>query len=91
MVAAVEDPAREIEDALHGAGHAGRDRLHTASQRLLSGALDEQVQMVALHGVVHDAEATALADLPQAHAQLASDDERKPWDNEYVLSSGVRC
>ena len=73
MVAAVEHGAREPEGALGRAGHPGRDRLHPAPEGLLARALDEQVQVVALHGVVHDAEAAALAGLAQARAQLAQE------------------
>jgi hypothetical protein len=71
VVTAVQHPAREAERALGRAGHPGRDRLHSAPEGLLAGALDEQVQVVALHRVVDDPEATALAGLSQARAQLA--------------------
>jgi hypothetical protein len=71
VIAAVEHRARESERALGRARHPGRDRLHPTPEGLLAGALDEQVQVVALHRVVHDAEATALAGLSETWAQLA--------------------
>ena len=65
VVAAVEHRPAAPADAVHGAGETGADALHAAGERVLAVCFDDQVHVVALERVVHDAEAAALARLGQ--------------------------
>lgn len=49
-----------FENAVHGFGDADGQRLHATSERDRVARLDDQVQMVRLHGEVDEAEAVAL-------------------------------
>jgi hypothetical protein len=57
VVAVGEDPAAPGEGLVPAAGQADRQALHAARQRGVIVGLDDEVEVVALEGVVQDAEA----------------------------------
>src|SRR4029453_2679808 len=61
VVAVGEDPASPREDAIHAAREARGDRLHPAREIPRARRLDEQMEMIDLHRVVHEPESPALA------------------------------
>ena len=64
-----EDRSSPAHDAVQGAGHANLQALHGARERELVGRLDDEVDVVPLHGEVNEAEAkpgaTAFESAPQ--------------------------
>lgn len=61
LVAVDEDTAPAPPEPVQSAGHADREPLQAARQGGPAGAFDDQVQMIRLHAVVHQAKAAALA------------------------------
>jgi len=70
-----------MKDAIRSTRQSRTDGLHAASQRQTMRRLDEQMHVVRLKRIVHDAEVAALAGL--AEASFESADElrgTKRWD-----------
>ena len=61
VVAIGEHGAGAVHQLVEGARHPHLEPLHRAAQRLRVGRLDDAVDVVALHGELHQAEAEALA------------------------------
>ncbi len=57
MISVCKDTPAPREDTVHGAGEADHESLHAADQGLAAVCLDEEVQVIALYGEVHQAEA----------------------------------
>lgn len=73
MIASIEHSTVSAERAMHCMSQPLADGLHAPTERLLPGGLDDQVRVIPLHGVMHDAELPALASLPQARSELAEE------------------
>src|SRR5262245_5550976 len=69
VVAVVEDGAAPPHDAVEPARDAHAEPLHAAGERALVLRLDEQVQVVPRHGIVHEAKAEAVAAAPEGARQ----------------------
>src|SRR4030095_2143204 len=74
VIAAIEYGSAAPADAVHRTREARTDALHPACERVLALRLDDQVRVIALKGVVRDAEAAAFARFGEGAAPLA--DER---------------
>ena len=61
MVAVSEDLAAALESAVEALGEANAETLQAAAQRVAVVGLDEEVDVIALDGEVHDAKAEAVA------------------------------
>ncbi len=55
MVAVGEDGPMPVRDAIHGECQAGGNRLHAAPERIAIVGFDDEVGVVALQRVVHEA------------------------------------
>jgi len=71
MKSSVENCAGVSERAIHGTGEPCADRLHAAGEARHRIRLEQQVSMVALQGVLQDAEVPALAGRAQASLKLS--------------------
>jgi hypothetical protein len=65
-----QHPASSMKDAVHGPGKPRCDGLHSAREISRAGGLDDQVNVIALDGVMHEPEPAALADFPPSPLQL---------------------
>ena len=65
VVAAKEYGSTAPKDALYAARNAGRDGLHRSAERVLVARLEDQMEMIALHGEVDDARAVVRVRLAQ--------------------------
>ena len=73
MESPINDGPAPREDAVRGAGEARDDALHARRERRTIARLDDQVDVVAKDGVVHDAEGAALARLREGAAELCDE------------------
>src|SRR6266478_3002604 len=71
VVAIGEDLSAPAHDAVQGPGHANLQALHGARERELVGCLDDEVDVVPLHGEVNEAEAEPGAAAFESAPQLA--------------------
>ena len=71
VVAVGEHGAAAVHDSIQRARHAHLQALHRAAQRHLVGRLHDAVDVVALHGEVHEAEPEPLAPFREGAAQGA--------------------
>jgi len=88
VVAVGEHRAPTAEDPIHCPRDARTDRTHAVRQGRSVRGLDEQVQMVLLHGVVEQAKPTAVARVAEAPLDLAN--EAAAAERRYVGSDSQR-
>ena len=69
VVAVGEDGAFAVPQAVEGFGDADEEALHAAGEGVAVLRFGHHVQVVAEHGVVHQAKAEALASLRERRAQ----------------------
>jgi hypothetical protein len=76
VIAAVENRSPPIEDAIHGPSKTCSQALHSLRQGCDALGFDEQVDVIVLERVVHDAEICALRDRAERALHLANQAHR---------------
>jgi hypothetical protein len=76
VVAAEEHRAGASEDPIHAARNARGDRLHRRAERLLAARLEDQVEVVALHGVMDEPRLALLACVAERAAKRSHEPAR---------------
>jgi hypothetical protein len=76
MVAVGEDATAAPHDAIDGTSETRADRHHAASERLAVLRLDDEMGVIALQGVVHEAESPARAAFGEGALDGADDTDR---------------
>ena len=72
VVAAIEYGSAPIKDPIHGPGQTGGQALDPIRQGRSALRFDEQVDVIVLERVVHDAEVRAYCDLAKRTLHLAN-------------------
>ncbi len=73
MVAVSEDLSAALCDAVHGSRKARADRHHATSERVPVLCFDDQMRVIALQGVLHQAKRPALASVRERAFERAND------------------
>jgi len=76
MVAVGNHRAAVRESPIHGSGDPGRDRLHAAAEPIAVASFDDQVNVVALDGVVSEARWASVTECGEG--RLESSNDRRP-------------